>query len=65
VICIGPFFSTDCFQRLARDERHRIVDEIFVLAGREERDDVRVLKLRGNLDLATEPAAVYICDQLW
>ena len=49
---------------LARDERHRIVDEIPALAGREKGDDVGVLKLRGDLDLATEPAAVHVRDQL-
>src|SRR3990170_3557093 len=46
------------------DERHREVQEIIVLARREQRHDVRVLKLRGDLHLATEPATVYLGSQL-
>ena len=41
-------------QRLAVDVRHREVREPSRLAGREHRHDVRMLQLRGELDLATE-----------
>ena len=39
-------------QRLALHERHRIVEQIAGLPGREHRHDVRMLQRRGELDLA-------------
>ncbi len=45
-------------QRLAFDVRHRVPEQIALLAGREQRHDVRVLQLRGDLDLAAEPVAI-------
>ncbi len=52
------------FEGFSLDEWHREVQEIILLARREQRHDVRVLKLRGNLHLAAEPAAVYFGSQL-
>src|SRR4029079_18971335 len=43
----------------ALDERHRKVEEIVVVTGGEQRNYVRVLKLRGYLHLPPEPAPVY------
>src|ERR1019366_9521795 len=60
----GSVLLERLLEGIARDERHRKVQEIFMLTGREKWDDVRVLKLRGDLDFATEPASVYVGDQL-
>ena len=67
-------------QRLALDERHRVVQQLALdrraiaggsgpstdgmRPGRQQRDDVRVLQLRGDLDLALESLAVHACRQL-
>ena len=48
-----------CAERLALDEGHGVVQQLLVLAGREERHDVRMLELRGELDLAPEPVDVH------
>src|SRR5688572_14234357 len=45
-------------ERFAFDEGHRVVQHAFAIARRQQWDDVRVLQLRGELDLATEPFAV-------
>jgi hypothetical protein len=45
-------------QRLSFDARHRIIKQIVFRAGKEERDDVRMLQSRGQLDLAAEAADV-------
>ncbi len=42
-------------QALALDERHRVVGQPVEVAGREHRDDVRLLERRGDADLALEP----------
>jgi hypothetical protein len=44
-------------ERLARHEGHAVVVEPVGLAGIEQRQDVRVLQLRGDFDLAEEPVA--------
>ena len=51
-------------QRLALDVRHRVPEQIALLAGREERNDVRVLQLRGDLDLSAEAVAIDAGGQL-
>ena len=51
-------------ERLARDERHGVVDEIFMLPCREQRHDMRMLEAGSHLDLAAEPGPVHICRQL-
>ena len=43
-----------CAQRLAVDERHRVVGKPVGLAGSEQRDDVRMLQPRGHCDLSAE-----------
>src|SRR5688572_25914812 len=45
-------------ERLTLDEGHRVIEEPFGITGRQQWDDVRVLQLRGELDLATESVAV-------
>jgi hypothetical protein len=45
-------------QRLTFDAGHRIVEEPLLCAGREERDDVRVLEPRCQLDFASEAVDV-------
>ena len=45
-------------QRFALDEGHRVVRESVDLAGDEDRDDVRMLEARGELDLALEAVDV-------
>ena len=42
-------------ERLAVDERHDVVEEAVGLARVEERQDVRMLQVRGGLDLDQEP----------
>src|SRR5262245_4517923 len=51
-------------ERLAVDERHRVPEQVAVLTRGEQRDDVRMLELRGDLDLATEALAVDARGQL-
>ena len=43
-------------QRLALDVRHDVVGESVALTRVQQRQDVRMLQLRGDLDLAEEPA---------
>ncbi len=45
-------------ERLALDERHDVVEEVALGPGGEQRDDVRVLQLGRELDLAVEPLDV-------
>ena len=45
-------------QRLTAHEGHRVVEEIAVLPRGEERNDVRMLQLRSQVDLASEALAV-------
>src|SRR5690349_7428075 len=45
-------------ERLAVDERHRVPEQIAVLARREQWNDVRMLELRGDLDLSAETLAI-------
>jgi hypothetical protein len=42
-------------ERVAIDERHRVVQQAVRLAGGEERNDVGMVKARGELDLTPEP----------
>ena len=42
-------------ERASLHERHRVVRQPVGRAGREQRDDVRLLEARGELDLAREP----------
>ena len=51
-------------ERFAVHERHREVREARRLAGGEQRDDVRMLKLRGELDLAAEPVDAHARREL-
>jgi hypothetical protein len=51
-------------QRLALDERHRIVEEIAGLAGREHRHDVRMLERCRELDLAAKALDVHTRSRL-
>ena len=46
-------------ERLAFDERHGVVEQVARLAGGEQRDDVRMLERRGQLDLAAEPVQAH------
>ena len=45
-------------QRLAFDARHGVIEEVVLGAGEEERDDVRILQSRGQLNLAAEAVDV-------
>ena len=45
-------------ERFALDEGHGVVEQLVVLAGRQQRDDMRVLELGGELDLTAEAVAV-------
>ena len=51
-------------QRFAVDERHCVPEQIALLAGGEERHDVRVLQLRDDLDFAPEAIAVHAGGEL-
>jgi hypothetical protein len=42
-------------ERLSLDVRHHVVEQLARLAGREDRHDVRMRQLAGQLDLAPEP----------
>jgi hypothetical protein len=44
-------------ERFARDIRHHVVQQTAGVSGVEQGQDVRVLQLRGGLDLAQEPLA--------
>ena len=51
-------------KRFALDVGHRIVEQLSVFTRREQRHDVRVLKLRRDLDLAPESLAIYARGKL-
>ena len=51
-------------QRLALDERHRVVRQPVALPGGEHRHDVRVLQPRGDADLAREPLGAHPLGEL-
>src|SRR5688572_18409336 len=51
-------------QRFAFDERHRVVGQTFAAACCQHRHDVRVLQLRGELNLPLEPLEVDCGGQL-
>ncbi len=51
-------------QRLARDERHHVVEEAVRLAGIEQAEDVRMVELGGELDLSLEPLGAHRGRQL-
>ena len=51
-------------QRLALDERHRVVEDVAFAARREQRHDVRMLQRRGELDLAVEAVDADLRRQL-
>jgi len=42
-------------ERLARDKRHHIEEEVVLRAGGENREDVRVLQVGGDFDFLPEP----------
>ena len=46
-------------ERLARDERHDVVEQVAGRSGREQRNDVRVLQAGGELDLPLESLDVH------
>ena len=45
-------------ERLAVDERHRVPEEVALLAGGQERHDVRVVELGGDLNFAAEALSI-------
>jgi hypothetical protein len=51
-------FLESIAKRFALDIWHSIVEKLAVLARREQRDDMRMLQLRRNLDLAAETLAI-------
>ena len=51
-------------ERRAAHERHRVPEEPVALAGAQQRDDVRVLEPRGELDLATEAVDAHAAGEV-
>ena len=47
-------------QRLARDVRHDVVEEVSARAGREDRENVRVLETGGELYLALKARCAHL-----
>ena len=52
-------------QGLALDERHRVPEQVLVLAGTQDGNDVRMVELSDHHDLAPEPIAVHSGRELW
>ena len=51
-------------QRLTHDERHCVIEELAVFSRGQERHYVRMLELRGHLNLAPEPSPIYLGRKL-
>ena len=45
--------------------QHDVEEEAVSLTGVEQREDVRVLQVRGGLDLSEEACGPYYCCKLW
>ena len=52
-------------QRLAAHVRHHVPEQIVVRPRREYRHDVRMLQLRGDLDLLLEARGAHLARELW
>jgi hypothetical protein len=51
--------TQSCAQRFALDERHRVIRNAVDLTRCEERNDLRLLEARGQLNLTSEPVDVH------
>ena len=60
-----PLARQPLAQRLSLDVRHDIIDETAGLAGVEERQDVRVVQVRGDPNLAEEPLDAQQGGEVW
>ena len=52
-------------QRLALDEGHRIIRQSVSVAGAQDRDDMRMLKSSGELDLPLEALGADAGGEIW